>query len=157
MKRFTPAALALSVAALVLAACGTAATNTPSPSASPSAPVPSAAPSDAPEETPDAVPEVVGTITVVPAAVDGPGESLASAITGDLSQPVFVRGFLFKETDGQIYFADSMTDGPRVLVSGQPTEGPTWDLGEAGVTGLQEADGVLFYEDVTVYGNLEMS
>jgi hypothetical protein len=153
MKRFTLAALALSVAALVLAACGTAATNTPSPSASPSAPVPS----DAPEETPDAVPEVVGTITIVPAAVDGPGESLASAITGDLSQPVFVRGLLFKETDGQIYFADSMTDGPRVLVSGQPTDGPTWDLGEAGVTGLQEADGVLFYEDATVYGNLELN
>jgi hypothetical protein len=157
MKRFTPAAFALSVAALVLAACGTAATNTPSPSASPSAPVPSVAPSDAPEETPDAVPEVVGTITVVPAAVDGPGQPLSAAMNADLSQPVFARGFLFKEADGQVYFADSLTDSPRVLVAGQVTDGPTWDIGQAGVTGLQEADGVLFYEDATVYGNLELN
>ncbi|MEO8511785.1 MAG: hypothetical protein ABI534_11180 [Chloroflexota bacterium] len=157
MKTSIRSLLVLSAVAFVLAACASVAPSTPSadPSTTPT-PTPTVAPSDAPAETPDATPEVIGTLTVVGAAVDGPGESLESAMTGDLSEPVFIRGFVFKDTDGQVYFADSMTDGPRIAVEGHPTDGPTWDIGDAGVTGLQEADGVLFYENAAIYGTLEV-
>lgn len=155
--------LALTALAVVLAACATVAPgNSPSdaPTSSPPPSVaPSDAPSEAPEETPAAEPEVIGTVTILPAAVDGPGLSLADALTSDLSEPIFIRGFVFKDTDGQVYFADEMTDesaptfsSPRVLVLNHPTDGPTWDIGDAAITGLQEANGVLFYEDAAIYG-----
>ena len=161
MKTSIRSFLVLSAIAIVLAACGTVAPSSPpsnEPTSSPPTSVaPSEAPSDAPEETPVPAPEVIGTLTIVPAAVDGPGESLAAALAGDLSQPVFVRGFVFKDTDGQVYFADEMTGSEqRVRIAGYPTDGPTWDLGDAGLTGLQEADGVLFYEDAAVYGTVSL-
>ena len=150
--------LALSAVAFVLAACTSVAPTSPSadPSATPT-PTPTSAPSDAPSEapaeTPDTVSDVIGTLTIAPGAVDGPGISLASAMASNTSDPVFVRGFLIKDTDGQVYFADSMTDGPRILVIGYPADGPMWD---AGTYGLQEADGVLFYEGSAIYGTLEV-
>lgn len=31
------------------------------------------------------------------------------------------------------------------------TDGPTWDMADAEITGLQEANGVRFYEDAKFY------
>lgn len=157
MKTSIRSFLVLSAIAIVLAACGTVAPSSSPSNAPTSSPPPSVAPSEAPEETEAPGPIVVGTLTIVPAAVDGPGESLAAALARDLADPVFIRGFVFKDTDGQVYFADEMTGSEqRVLVAGYPTDGPTWDLGDAAITGLQEADGVLFYEDAAIYGTITL-
>jgi hypothetical protein len=172
MKISIRSMLALSVIAVVLSACAAAAApstseappSTPPPSVAPSE-TPSetpAGPSESPEETPDASPTVVGTLTVADGAVvDGPGEPLADVLAGDLSQPVFVRGTVFRDTDGQIYFADSLTDASvptfgnlRVRVANYPTDGPTWDMANADLIGLQEANGVRFFADTKLYGTI---
>jgi hypothetical protein len=162
MKTSIRSILALSAIAIVLAACGTTTTNNPpSSDAAPNSPPPSVAPSEAPDETPAANPTVVGTLTMIGAAVDGPGGPLADALAGDLSQPVFVRGALFLDTDGQVYFADSLVDAEaptfgdlRVRVANHPTDGPTWDMANADLIGLQEANGIRFYADTKIYGNI---
>ena len=148
--------LAASALAIVLAACGTTAA-TPPETASPSPASPTVAPSEAPEgpETP----EVVGTITPVGAAVMGPGSSISDAIASDNTEPVLVNGVLYMDTDGRIYLADSLTDasvptfgGVHLEVVDYPTGGAEWDIANADVTGLQEANGVLFFEDHQLYG-----
>ena len=162
MKTSIRSILALSAVAIVLAACATTAiSNPPSSDAPPSAPPPSVAPSEAPEETPAANPTVVGTLTLIGAAVDGPGEPLADALARDLTEPVFARGVLFLDTDGQLYFADSLVDAEaptfgdlRVRVANYPTDGPTWDMASADLTGLQEANGIRFYADTKLYGTI---
>ena len=153
--------LALSVLVVVLAACGTtggAPVSTPVPTAPAE---PTAAPSQAPEETPAANPTVVGTLTQIGASVSGPGEPLADALAGDLSQPVFARGVLFLDTDGQVYLADSLIDASvptfgnlRVRLADYPTDGPTWDIANAELTGIQEANGIPFYADTMIYGTI---
>ena len=172
MKTSIRSLLALSVIAIVLSACAAAAAP-PSSETPPSAPPPSVAPSEtpdeapatppeSPEETPAASPTIVGTLTVADGAVvDGPGEPLADSLARDLSQPVFVRGTLFRDTDGQIYFADSLTDASaptfgnlRVRVANYPTDGPTWDMANADLIGLQEANGVRFFADTKLYGTI---
>jgi hypothetical protein len=164
--------LALSVIAIVLSACAATAAppasepppSTPTPSVAPSE-TPSetpAPPSESPVETPDASPTIVGTLTVADGAVvDGPGEPLADALTRDLSQPVFVRGTLFRDADGQIYFADSLSDASvptfgdlRLRVANYPTDGPTWDMANADLIGLQEANGIRFFADTRLYGTI---
>jgi hypothetical protein len=161
--------LALSAVAVILAACGATATGSPGSSAdAPSGPAtpsvqPSAAPSENPAESPDASPEPVGTLTAADGAVvDGPGVSLDEALTGDLSQPVLVRGALFLDADGNVYLADSVTDEDaptfgdvRVAVANYPTDGPTWDMADADITGLQEANGIRFFADTKLYGTID--
>ena len=158
--------LALTAIAMILAACAqTAADPTPSlePSSPPSTP-PSQAPVETPEpseapETPDASPEPIGVLTVQEGAVvDGPGTPLADALEGDLSEPVFVVGTMVLDTDGQLFFTDSVTDASaagfgdiRLRVDNYPTDGPTWDMADAEITGLQEVNGVRFYEDAKFY------
>jgi hypothetical protein len=165
MKTSIRSLLAASTFAILLTACGIGTTSTPpSSEPSPTSPPPSVAPSEAPEapeETPAANPTVVGTLTMIGAAVDGPGGPLADALAGDLSQPVFVRGALFLDTDGQLYFAESLVDAEaptfgdlRVRVANYPTDGPTWDMASAELTGLQEANGIRFYADTKLYGTL---
>ncbi len=158
--------LGLSVIAVIIAACGTSPATaddpTPPPSSAPSAPAPSEAPEETPEATPTASPEPVGTLTVTDgAAVSGPGAPLSEALDGDLSQPVLVRGTLFMTTDGELFFAESLEDATmptfgelRVRVENYPTDGPTWDMDDAEITGLQEANGVLFFEDTRLYGTI---
>ncbi|HEX2883022.1 MAG TPA: hypothetical protein VHQ42_00465 [Candidatus Limnocylindria bacterium] len=160
--------LALSAVAIILAACGaTAGTPDPSGSDAPSTPAtpsvqPSVAPSEAPAESPDASPEPVGTLTAADGAVvDGPGVSLDEALAGDLSQPLLVRGALFLDADGNVFLADSVTDEDaptfgdvRVAVANYPTDGPTWDMASADVTGLQEANGIRFFADTKLYGTI---
>ena len=160
MKSSIRSILALSIIAIILAACGTTA-GAPSSSPEPSSPPPSVAAPESPEETPAVSPNVVGTLTMIGAAVDGPGEPLSNALARDLSEPVFARGVLFLDTDGQLYFADSIIDDEaptfgdlRVRVEGYETDGPTWDMASAELTGLQEANGIRFYPDTKLYGTI---
>jgi hypothetical protein len=163
MNTPTRSLLLTAALAIVIAACGTNPSTTdeptPPPSSAPSAPP---AASEAPEETPAASPEPIGTLTVADgAAVDGPGIPLAEAMAGDLSQPVLVRGTLFMTAEGQIFLAESLEDASvptfgdmRLAVENYPTSGPTWDLADAEITGLQEANGILFFEDTKLYGTI---
>jgi hypothetical protein len=151
--------LVLAGVSIVLAACTTAAS--PSSTAAPSdAPAPSVAPSQQPS-TPGA-PVPSGTLTVADGAVvDGPGTPLADAMAGDLSQPMLVRGTLFLDASGDVFFAATLDDAtvptfgePILRVENYPTDGPTWDIADAAITGLQEANGILFYEDTKLYGTI---
>jgi hypothetical protein len=164
MKNRIRPILALSAVAIILAACGaTGASDQPSTDPT-SSPTPSVAPTptDTPEATPDASPAPVGTLTVAEGAVvDGPGIGLAEAMAGDLSQPVLVRGTLFMDEGGEIYFAESLDDASvptfgdlRLSVDNYPTGGPTWDIADADITGLQEVNGILFFEDTKLYGTI---
>ena len=159
MKTSIRSALILTGAALVLAACTS--TANPSSTAAPSdAPAPSVAPSQAPSEPGAPVPS--GTLTVADGAVvDGPGTPLADALAGDLSQPMLVRGTLFLDANGDVYLAATLDDAtvpsfgePILRVENYPTDGPTWDIADAAITGLQEANGILFYEDTKLYGTI---
>jgi hypothetical protein len=156
--------------ATVLAACATTAANPPasdepSAPAEPSQPAPSQAPSERPSEPPvpsqPEAPVPSGTLTVIGAAVDGPGEPLSEALAGDLTNPAFVRGVLYLDEDGVVWMADSLLDASvptfgdvRVMVANHPTDGPMWDMAEAEITGLQEANGIRFYEDAKLYGTI---
>jgi hypothetical protein len=159
MKTSIRSALILAGAAFVLAACTSTATpsTTPAPS---DTPAPSVAPSQGPSEQGAPVPS--GTLTVSDGAVvDGPGTPLADALAGDLSQPMLVRGTLYKDANGDVFFAATLEDAaaptfgdPILSVENYPTDGPTWDIADAAITGLQEANGILFYEDTKLFGTI---
>lgn len=164
MKTSIRSALVLTAVTVLLAACTTAATpsGTPAPS---DTPLPSVAPSQEPSAAPSEVPgEPVpsGTLTVADGAVvDGPGIPLAEALAGDLSQPLLVRGTLFLDANGDVFFAATLDDAavptfgePILSVENYPTDGPTWDIADAEITGLQEASGILFYADTKLYGTI---
>jgi len=116
-------------------------------------------PSAAPFESPGTSVETAGTISVVEGgAVGGPGSSVAEALTMGMTEPMLVNGVLFKGSDGTIYLADSVTD-PATPTFGDPilevahyteTEGE-WDMANAELLGLQEANGVV-YREVQLYG-----
>jgi len=169
--------LAVSIIAVVLAACGTTADSpsseplTPSQPASPEAnpSEPSDSPSEAPAEPSapaDDEREVDGTITVYPGAVSGPGGSIQEALDspsgGDL--PSLVNGVLFRDTDGRIFLATSVTDaaaptfgGPMLEVLEYPNEGPMWDMDNAEMLGLEEAKGIVFQPNGQILGTIEAS
>jgi hypothetical protein len=159
MKTPIRSILALTAIAIILAACAQTAVD-PTPSVEPSTP-PSQAPAETPaqSEAPDASPEPIGVVTIQEGAVaDGPGVPLADAIEGDLSEPLLVVGTMVRDADGQLFFTDSVTDAAeptfgdlRLRVDNYPTDGPTWDLADAEITGLQEANGIRFYEDSRFY------
>lgn len=112
-----------------------------------------------PSEPLEASVETAGTITVVEGgAVGGPGGSVAEALTMGMTEPMLVNGVLFKGSDGIIYLANSVTD-PATPTFGDPilevahyteTEGE-WDMANAELLGLQEANGVV-YREVQLYG-----
>ena len=165
MKTPPRSLLGLSAVAVLLVACGTAGDADPSitPSDTPIPTVqPSVPPSEAPAETPGGAPVPSGTLTFTEGAVvDGPGTPLAEAMEGDLSQPILVRGALFLDADGKVYFAESVTDASvptfsdlRLEVANYPTDGPTWDMADAEITGLQEVNGIRFFEDTKLYGTI---
>ena len=160
-------ALPVIALAALLAACSASADPSVAPSvAPPSDSPPSSAPSERPSDPPTpsqpGEPVPSGTLTVADGAVaDGPGAPLTDVLAGDLSQPVFVRGALFLDTDGVVWMADSVLDASvptfgdvRVRVANYPTDGPTWDMADAAITGLQEANGVRFYPDTKLYGTI---
>jgi hypothetical protein len=157
----------LVVLAVVMAACsnaGASASDAPSPSqpASPSV-EPSVEPSEAPvaEER-----EIDGTITVYPGAVSGPGGSIADAIANgpdDADLPSLVNGVLFRDTDGTIYLATSVGDasvptfdGPMLEVLNTEIAGYNWDMANAELLGLEEANGIVFQRDSQVLGTIDL-
>jgi hypothetical protein len=162
--------LALSILALVLAACGQTADAPASETPEPSQPTaPSQAPTDPPEapsEEPEAdARDVAGTITVAQMAFSGPGgtiqEALDTAPDGDL--PSLVNGVLFRDTDGSIYLATSVSDtsapnfdGPMLQVLEMDADGPSWDMANAEMLGLEEANGIVFKQDAQVLGFVEL-
>lgn len=164
-----PVRLLLVAAALatILAACGTAAdpSSSEDPSVESSQPAPSEAPSEQPSEpapSQPGAPVPSGTLTMADGAIaDGPGVPLSEVLAGDLTNPVLVSGVLFLDEDGVVWMADSVVDASvptfgdvRVKVENYPTDGPTWDMADAEITGLQEVNGIRFYEDTKLYGTI---
>ena len=162
--------LVLSILAIVLAACGTATGAPTSEAPAPSEPAtPSVEPSvaPAPSEAPaDEEREIAGTITVAEMAFSGPGgtieEALAAGPTGD-ELPTLVRGVLFRDTDGTIYLASAVSDpaaptfeGPMLEVLNTPNDGDSWDMANAELLGLEEANGIVFNRAAQVLGYLEL-
>ena len=173
--------LAISILTIVLAACSTTvgapASPSPSPSASPSQPAapsvqPSVQPSVAPTVEPTEAPaddkrEVAGTITVAEMAFSGPGgtiaEALANGPTGD-ETPTLVNGVIFRDTDGTVYLATAVSDtaaptfeAPMLEVLNTPNDGPSWDMANAELLGLEEANGIVFNQNAQILGFLEIN
>ena len=168
--------LALSVLVIVLAACGTTigapASETPSPS-QPVAPsvAPSVEPSVAPSVEPSESPapaaqerEVAGTITVAEMAFSGPGASIQEALDTAYSgeYPSLVNGVLFRDTDGTVYLATSVSDitvptfdAPLLEVLNTPNDGPSWDMANAELLLLEEANGIIFRQESQILGYIE--
>ena len=174
MKLANRSVLALAGLVIILAACGTTGAPTESDAPRPSQPAtPSVAPSDAPSQEPEAPSEApeaeeretAGTITMAEAAFSGPGATIQEAIDagpqGDL--PTLVRGVLFRDTDGRMYIASGLSDagtpsfdGPMLEVLNMDNDGESWDMANAELLGLQEANGIVFVEDAQVLGTLEL-
>jgi hypothetical protein len=159
--------LALSILAIVLAACGTTIGAPSSQAPSPSEPaVPSVEPSAEPPEAPaDVEREVAGTITLFEGTWSGPGGTIQEALGIGPSDewPTLVNGVLFRDTDGTVYIATSVSDvtapafdGPMLEVLSYPNDGPGWDMANAELLGLEEANGIVFLQEAQVLGYLEM-
>jgi hypothetical protein len=160
--------LVLATLAVVLVACGTTAGAPASGEPSPTQPAtPSLQPSGDPSEPPVAEErQVDGTITVYPGAVSGPGGSIADAIADgpdDADMPSLVNGVLFRDTDGTVYLATSVGDasvptfdGPMLEVLNTEIAGYSWDMADAEMLGLEEANGIVFKQDAQVLGTIEL-
>ena len=171
--------LALSILAIVLAACGTTIGAPSSQEPSPSEPAvpsvePSAEPSVAPSVEPSVAPseapadeerEVAGTITLFEGTWSGPGGTIQEALDIGPSDewPTLVNGVLVRDTDGTVYIATSVSDvtapafdGPILEVLSYPNDGPGWDMANAELLGLEEANGIVFNQGAQVLGYLEM-
>jgi hypothetical protein len=157
--------LTFSILVLVLAACGGTVGESPGASEQPASPTPSAAPSapaDAPSEAPGAI-EPDGTITVVTDAIaDGPGESISAALEAGRTEPTLVNGVFVSDVDGTLYLAEAISstspltfEGAVLEVLNYPASAGEWDPENADVTGLQEADGILYFESHQLYGVVE--
>ena len=110
--------------------------------------------------------EVAGVITVAEMAFSGPGGTIAEALdngsTGN-ELPTLVNGVLFRDTDGTIYLATSLSDasaptfdGPMLEVLNMDNEGDSWDMANAELIGLEEANGIVFKQDAQILGFLEV-
>lgn len=170
--------IALAILTVVLVACGQTVAapasdrpETPAPTAEPTA-KPTVTPTMAPTATPSVEPteapsvrEVAGTITVADAAFSGPGATIQEALDNGASGefPTLVNGVVFRDTDGTIYLATSVSDasaptfdGPMLEVLNAPNDGPSWDMANAELIGLEEANGIVFNQDVQILGFLEI-
>lgn len=167
---------ALTILVVVLVACGTTVGAPASEAPEPSQPAtPSVQPSVQPSVEPSVEPEpsepaqeareIAGILTEAQAAFSGPGGTIQEALdhgsTGN-EIPTLVNGVLFRDTDGKVYLATSVSDkdapsfdGPMLLVI-TGNDGPSWDMAYAEDTGLQEANGILFRENAQVLGYLEV-
>jgi hypothetical protein len=164
--------LLLATITTLVAACGTATAAPESeapmpsepavPSVEPSAP---AEPSEAPVEAPAEEREVDGIITVVEGmAFSGPGGTIQKTLEiGASVHPALVNGILFRDTDGTIYLATSVSDasaptfdGPMLLVLNLDNTGSSWDMANAELLGLEEANGIVFNQNAQILGFLEV-
>jgi hypothetical protein len=161
--------LALSIIMIVLAACGTTSGSPASEAPAPTEPAsPSVQPSVEPsasESPADQEREVAGTITVFEGAFSGPGGTIQEALdagpSGDL--PTLVNGVLFRDTDGTVYLATGVSDittptfeTPMLEVLNTPNDGESWDMANAELVGLEEANGIVFRQGAQVLGYLEL-
>jgi hypothetical protein len=162
--------IGLTILVIILAACGTT-TGAPSAEApTPSLPAePTVEPSEAPVEPSEPAAEereIAGILTQADMAFSGPGgtiaEALANGPTGD-ETPTLVNGVLFRDTDGTIYLATSVSDAsvptfeePMLKVLNIDNDGPSWDLANADDLGLEEANGIVFRQNAQVLGFLEL-
>jgi hypothetical protein len=153
----------------VLAACGTTADAPASPTPEPTEPAtPSVEPS-APAESPADEPgerEVAGTITLAKGMIfSGPGGTIQEALdigpTGE--DPTLVNGVIFRDTDGRIYLATSVSDAtvptfdaPMLEVLGMDNTGDDWDMANADLIGIEEANGIVFNRNAQILGFLEV-
>jgi hypothetical protein len=156
---------------IVLAACGTTAGAPSSDAPSPSQPAaPSEQPSEQPSEEPSEQPadeerEIAGTITAAEMAFSGPGGTIQEALDNGPSgeYPTLVNGVLFRDTNGTIYLATAVSDvnaptfdGPMLEVLNLENDGPGWDMANAELLGLEEANGIVFSQNAQVLGYLEL-
>ena len=148
--------LSLMLLAALLAGCGAIVSQTFT-NVDDSLPTPTPATSSPAEET-------VGTFTVVDAGgpLDGPGISLADAIANADGEPKLVAGVLLMDLDGVIWLCEEITDSsppacgePRLRVANYPEGGAEWNIEDAEITGLQEQDGVLWFEGSRIYGEVQ--
>ena len=159
--------LLLATVTTLLVACGTNAGAPTSQAPDPTQPSQPSSPSVAPSEAPSAPVaeerEAGGTITLADGmAFSGPGATIEEALAmgpteGDL--PNLVRGVMFRDLDGQIYLATAVTDtetptfdGPMLRVAGMDNTGESWDMANAELLGLQEANGIVFHPEHTILG-----
>ena len=75
-----------------------------------------------------------------------------------------MNGVLFLDTDGTIYLATSVSDetaptfeGPMLEVLNMDNTGDSWDMANAELLGLQEANGIVFNPNAQVLGYLEVN
>ena len=162
--------LLLTITTIVVAACGASAGSPASQSADPTQPAspsvePPVEPSESPAESASDVREVAGTITVAEMAFSGPGGTVQQALDAGTSGelPNLVNGVLFLDTDGTIYLATSVSDesaptfeGPMLEVLNMDNTGDSWDMANAELIGLQEANGIVFNPNSQVLGFLEV-
>ena len=112
--------LILAILVVALAACGTGASSSEPPAPSePAAPSvqPSAEPSPEPSVEPSEAPapeerDVAGTITVFEGTFSGPGGTIQEALDNgpDTEYPSLVNGVIFRDSDGTVYLATSVSD-----------------------------------------------
>ena len=167
--------LLLTATTLLIAACGTAVGAPASQAPEPSQPAvpsvepsvePSEAPVQSPAETPAAEREVAGTITVAEGMTfSGPGGTVQEALdVGNSGEyPTLVNGVLFRDTDGTIYLATSVSDvsvptfeGPMLEVLNMDNTGASWDMANAELLLLEEANGIVFRQNSQILGFLEV-
>lgn len=156
--------LALSVLLIVLAACGT--TTVADPVSETPAPSQPADPSVEPSQPAGEEREVAGTITVAEGmAFSGPGGTVQEALDAGPSgeMPTLVNGVLFRDLDGTIYLAASVSDvtaptfeGPMLEVLNMDNAGDSWDMANAELLGLEEANGIVFNQNAQILGYLEL-
>jgi hypothetical protein len=169
MNHHTRSILVLAAIAIALAACGTVAETptleTPAPT-EPAAATPSVEPSVEPSEPAAEERAVAGVITVAEGMVfSGPGGTVQEALdvgpTGD--DPTLVNGVLFRDTDGTVYLATAVSDAsaptfesPMLEVRNIDNEGDSWDMANAELLGLEEANGIVFNPNAQILGFLEL-
>jgi hypothetical protein len=98
-------------------------------------------------------------------AFSGPGGTIQEVLEiGDSGEyPTLANGVLFRDTDGTIYLASGVSDitaptfeGPMLLVLGHPNDGPGWDMANAELLLLEEANGIIFRQDSQILGFLDV-
>ena len=74
-----------------------------------------------------------------------------------------MNGVLFRDIDGTIYFATALGDestptfeGPMLEVLNMDNTGDSWDMANAELLGLQEANGIVFNPDSQILGFLDV-
>ena len=95
----------------------------------------------------------------------GPGGTVQEALDNGPSgeYPTLVNGVLFRDTDGAIYLATAASDvaaptfdGPMLQVLNMENDGPSWDMANAELIGLEEANGIVFHQGTQILGYLEL-